>query len=116
MAIFDQRGQRVNYQYNAAGDINFGDVKDQKGAIIEMEKLYAELEQAVRSGILNEDAFIDIEYRLKQAILQAKKAKPDKKTILDHLNEAKSIIEGVTAAAGLVTALTQAATMIQKVF
>ena len=24
MAIFDQRGQRVAYQYNAAGDINFG--------------------------------------------------------------------------------------------
>ncbi len=24
MTIFDQRNQRVNYQYNAAGDINFG--------------------------------------------------------------------------------------------
>ena len=26
MAIFDQRGQQVSYQYNAAGDINFGAV------------------------------------------------------------------------------------------
>ena len=28
MAIFDQRGQRVTYQYNAAGDINFGAVQN----------------------------------------------------------------------------------------
>jgi len=26
MAIFDQRRQQVSYQYNAAGDINFGAV------------------------------------------------------------------------------------------
>ncbi len=24
MPVFDQRGQKVTYQYNAAGDINFG--------------------------------------------------------------------------------------------
>ena len=28
MAIFDQRGQQVTYQYNAAGDINFGAVQN----------------------------------------------------------------------------------------
>jgi hypothetical protein len=27
MAIFDQRGQQVTYQYNAAGDINLGAVQ-----------------------------------------------------------------------------------------
>ena len=28
MSTFDQRGQRVMYQYNTAGDINFGAVHD----------------------------------------------------------------------------------------
>jgi hypothetical protein len=28
MSVFDQRGQHVNYQYNACGDINFGQVQN----------------------------------------------------------------------------------------
>ena len=116
MSVFDQRKQTVNYQYNATGNINFSNVQNHTDAIAELEKLYSDVEQSIQSGILDEGVSLDIEYRLKKAILQAKKAEPDKKTILEHLNEAKSLIEGVAAATGLVTALAQAVTMIQKVF
>jgi hypothetical protein len=37
-------------------------------------------------------------------------------TFLDHLAEAKALIEGVAAAGGLVTALIQAAEVVRNVF
>ncbi len=48
--------------------------------------------------------------------LKRRKPEADKKTILDHLNEAKALIEGVAAAGGLVTALAQAAQTVQQFF
>jgi hypothetical protein len=36
MAIFDQRGQRVTYQCNAAGDINFGAVRNRMDFVGEL--------------------------------------------------------------------------------
>jgi hypothetical protein len=42
-----------------------------------------------------------------KAIQQAKKPKPDKKSVMEHLNSAKSLLEGVTAVNGVVTALSQ---------
>ena len=44
MAIFDQRGQRVTYQYNAAGDINFGAVQNRMDLVGELGKLQREWE------------------------------------------------------------------------
>jgi hypothetical protein len=45
-----------------------------------------------------------------------KKPNPDKKSILTHINTAKTLVEGVTAAGGLVTALIDAAEIIRKIF
>jgi hypothetical protein len=116
MAVFDQRGQHVNYQYNAAGNINFDSVKNSVDVVAELEKLQAELAKAAESGAIDEDAATDAEYQLKKAVQQAKKPNPEKKSILDHLTEAKAAIEGVAAAAGLVVALTQAAQVVQQFF
>ncbi len=116
MATFDQRGQRVTYQYNAAGDINFGAVQTKVDVAGELEKLQVELAKAAAAGVFEEDTATDVEYQLKKAVQQAKKPEPDKKSILDHLNEAKALIEGVAAAAGLVGALIQAAELVQKLF
>ncbi len=116
MTVFDQRGQQVTYQYNAAGDINFGAVQNKAAVVGELQKLQAELTQAIEAGVFDEDTATDTEYQLTKAIQQAKKPEPDKKTVLDHLNEAKALITGVAAAAGMVGALVQAADMVQKLF
>jgi len=76
-----------------------------------------ELDRAKEKGVFeDEEVALDTEVHLKKALIQAKKPEPDKKSILDHLNEAKALIEGVTAAAGLVGAFATAAQLVQKLF
>jgi hypothetical protein len=120
LTLFDQRGQRVQYQYNATGDINFGAAQSRMDALAELQKLQAEVDQAMQAGALDEEAATDADYQLKKAVLQAQKPDPDRTTILDHLAQAKDIIAGVAenvaAAAGLVAAVDQAIQMVQKLF
>lgn len=120
MATFDQRGQRVTYQYNAAGNINIGGVQDRADLAGELEKLRAEVSRAREGGALEEETATDAEYQMTKAVQQAKKPEPDNKRLLDHINQAKSLIEGATAAggaaAGLVSALGQAAAQVHQFF
>lgn len=116
MAVFDQRGQHVTYQYNAAGDINFGAVQNRMDVVAELEKLKAEFERAREAGVLDEETVLDARYRVDKAASQAKKPEPDKKSVLEHLEEAKALIAGVTGAAGLVSALVEAAGKVQQFF
>lgn len=116
MSVFDQRHQQVNYQYNAAGDINFGAVQNKMDVVDQLEKLHVELIKAIKAGVFKEDIATDVDYQVKKSIQQAKNSAPDTKTILEHLSEAKALIEGIAAAGGLVTALVQAAEVVQKFF
>ncbi len=116
MAVFDQRGQHVTYQYNAAGDVNFGVVQNKVDVVGQLEELRAELARAIEANVFDEETATDAEYQLKKAVQQAKKPEPDKKSVLDHLNEAKALIGGVAAAGGMVAALVQAAEVVQKFF
>ena len=116
MPVFDQRGQQVSYQYNAAGDINLGAVQNKIDLIGQLEQLQAELDKAIQANVFDEETATDAGYRLKKAVQQAKKPEPDQKSILDHLTEAKALIEGVAAAGGLVTALVQAAEVVRNFF
>jgi hypothetical protein len=116
MAIFDQRGQQVTYQYNAAGDINFGAVQNRIDLVGELGKLQGEMTKAKQAGVFDEGVATDAEYQLTKAVQEAKKPAPDKGTVLGHLNSAKTLVEGVAAAGGLVTALTKAAELVQQFF
>jgi len=116
MAQFDQRGQQVTNQYNAGRDMNFGAVQNRVDLVTELEHLKGQFAQAKEVGILNEETATDAEYQVTKAIQQTKKPKPDKKTILDYLNTTKALIENVTAASGLVTALVGAAEVVQRLF
>jgi hypothetical protein len=116
MAIFDQRGQRVTYQYNAAGDINFGAVRNRMDFVGELGKLQGEMTKAKQAGVFDEGIATDAEYQLTKAVQEAKKPNPDKKTILDHLSSTKTLIEGVTAAGGLVTGLVKAMELVRQFF
>jgi hypothetical protein len=118
--IFDQRGQQVNYQYNAAGDINFADVQNRRDVVEQLEKLQAEIKKAVAGNVLDEETATDVEYKLTKAVQQAKKPEPDKKFIMDYLSEAKELIAGITTGAttvgGLVSAFNQAIELVLKLF
>ena len=68
MAIFDQRGQQVTYQYNAAGDINFGAVQNRMDLVGELGKLQREMTPAMQSGVFDEGVATDAEYQLTKAV------------------------------------------------
>src|SRR5262249_45489372 len=108
MAIFDQRGQQVTYQYNAAGDINLGAVQNRMDLVGELGKLQREMTQARQAGIFDEAVATDAEYQLTKAVQEAKRPDPHKGTLLGHLSNAKTLVEGVVAAGGLAAALTKA--------
>jgi hypothetical protein len=116
LAIFDMRGQRVTYQYNAAGDINLGAVQNRMDLVGELGKLQREMTQARQAGVFDDGVGTDAEYQLTKAVQEAKKPAPDKRTLLSHLTSAKTLVEGVSAAGGLVTALTKAAELVQQFF
>jgi hypothetical protein len=116
MAIFDQRGQKVTYQYNAAGDINFGAVHNRRDLVGELGKLYGEMAKAIQAGVFDEAVATEADYQVKKAVQEAKKSNPDKTTITSHLSGAKTVIEGVTAASGLVTGLVKAIEVVKQFF
>jgi len=107
MTAFDQRGQRVNYQYNAANNINIGSVQNQMQLTEQLEKLRAELSKAAEAQVIDAEIFTDADYQVTKAIQQVKKPSPDKKSIVEYLSSAKSLLEGVSALTGLVEAVSQ---------
>ncbi|MCL1470189.1 hypothetical protein [Argonema antarcticum] len=116
MPVFDQSGQQVDYQYNAAGNINFGSVQSKVDVISEIQKIQEEVRKAVQSGALDEEIAIDVESNLKKATVQSQKPNPDKKTIQDYLEQAKKLLAGIASAAGLVTGLSEAAKAVGMLF
>ena len=116
MTQFDQRGQQVTNQYNAGRDMNFGAVQNRVDLVTELEHLKEQFTQARKVGMLREETATDAEYQVTKAIQQANKPEPEKKTILNHLNIAKALIEDIAAASGLLTALVSAVEVVQKLF
>jgi fructose-bisphosphate aldolase class 1 len=115
MSFFDQRGQRVTYQYNVAGNINFETAQNITEILSSLRNLEAEVQKASKAGAIDQEAAIDAEARIRKAIAQTEKPKPDKTTVLEYLNEAKALLEGFTLATGMVTALAQAVEIVKKV-
>jgi YD repeat-containing protein len=115
MSTFDQRGQQVQYQYNAAGNINFAHVQDQRELVVELEKLQTEVEKASQAGVIDQSVAVDVEYQLKKALQEVKKPAPDKKGVLQRVQDATTLIGGVAAASGLIKGFAEAAEAIQKI-
>jgi len=114
MATFDQRGQKVNYQYNATGNINFGAATSTADVVIELKKLLDEVNKAISSGAIDPESGVDVESKVKKAIIQVEKPKPDRKNILENIEDAKKIIEGMASATGLVVGFIEAAEMVRR--
>ena len=117
MAQFDQRGQKIGgNQYNAGHDMHFGSVTSSVDLVAELEKLKQAVTQAQQDGLLDKKRATDVEYQITKACEEAEEPKPERKTILDHLNTAKSLIEDVIAAGGLVSSVVAAIEAVRKLF
>lgn len=116
MSVFDQRHQKVNYQYNAAGNINFDRVESREDVISILEKIKAELASAASAEVIDAEIVTDADYQITKAIQQSQKAEPNKKSILEHLKAAKEVVEGVASTGEIALALVKASEWIEKLF
>jgi len=114
MSIFDQRNQHVKKQKNVV--INSSVRQNKADLIIELEKLDFEVKKAAKRGVVSNEAARGAETKIKKAISQTKRKKPNKKTIVEYLDEAKALLESFTSATGLITAIAQATELVKKVF
>lgn len=115
VTVFDQRGQQVTYQYNAAGNIRIADANSSEDLAEELAKLRAEIERAKLAGVVTEDTAIETQFHLLEASRELEGAKPDQKSILSNIGKARALLDDVAAAAGLVTALVKAAEVVGHV-
>jgi len=112
MATFDQRGQEVQYQYNAE-TINFGSAQNTQDVVEQLKGLQQELARAIEQKALVGDAALDAEYEMKKALSQAEKPAPDKTSLLAHLNQASGLVAGIS---GLAEAFSKAVTVVGQFF
>jgi len=110
VSTFDQRGQQVQNQNNAARDINIGTIQNQPDFVQELQKLKAEVARAGEAQLLSKDAVIDAEYEITKAVHEAEKPEPKKATILERLDRTKTLVQGATA---LTTAVVKLADIVK---
>jgi hypothetical protein len=114
---FYQQEQRVRgNQYNAEGDMYIGGAQHVEELGKLLKNLQQQLVQARQQGVLDVDTSSDAEELVDKALEQSKKPAPNKKTMLNYLNTAKGIVEGVAAASGIVTTLVQVIGAVQRLF
>ena len=118
MAKFDQRNQQVVNQVNAEsiGVVNFGTVQNKAELVAELRKLLSEVNKANQASVIKEDVAVDVESHIRKAVIEIEKPEPKKSTILEHLDGAKKLLDGITSATGLVSALMQAAKITGSLF
>jgi hypothetical protein len=106
--IFDQRGQQVKYQYNAAGNINLGPIQDFADLVSQLDLLKQELSKARDSQVISELTESKAKTPLLEAIEEAKNSAPDKTSLLSYLGQVKDCLKGVSAIGGIVDAVSKA--------
>jgi hypothetical protein len=116
VTLFDQRGQHVNYQYNAAGDINLDSVSNRAHFLEQLRKLQREVEVARQAGVLPDQLAIEAEHQLRRSTAEASKPIPEKASVMGFLTAAKELFEAAAAAGGLVTAATKAIEVASRLF
>lgn len=106
--VFDQRHQHVNYQYNAAGSINFDAVNSKDDFIKILDLLKTELKKAVDTQTIDELLESKIRTSILEAIAEAKKAQPEKTNLLAFMKQASESISGIESVAELASGIARA--------
>ena len=112
MATFHQEGQTVQYQYNAE-TINFGEARTPDEFLLQLKNLQVELDRAIEAKAIPDENVVDAKARIDEAVLQAEKPTPDKKTLVEHLSSAKELVSKV---AGLARAIKTAIVAVGALF
>jgi hypothetical protein len=116
MAVFDQRGQHVVYQYNAAHDINIASVVNGEDLAKQLERVREELRRARSANVISEEQSIEPEFHLGKAIVKTREAKPDKDGILSHLGKVTEAVRGIAALAGFAQTVKDAVQKVRALF
>jgi hypothetical protein len=116
MALFDQRGQHVQYQFNAAGNINIEQVHSLDELIAELAKLREEVDRAKQSGAIPAEVAIEVQYHLLEVSREAASDHPDKLSVHKGLNKARELLKDLSAVAGLAASLAKLAEIASKLF
>lgn len=106
--VFDQRYQHVKYQYNAAGSINFDAATSQDDLIKILDLLKTELKRAVDTQNIDELLESKIRTSILEAIAEAKKAQPEKTSLLAFLKQASESISGIESVTELASGIEKA--------
>lgn len=111
MTTFNQNGQRVSgNQYNIGGNsiVNVGQISGI------LQSLIPEIEDAQKIGSITHETATSVKNEVEQAIAESKKPEPNTKKVIEKLNGAKMLIEGLASAGGLVKLFVEAAEMVRK--
>lgn len=90
--VFDQRGQIIGHQFNAAGSINFSYIQGRAEIIDQLRKLKSEMTKASESQAIDSEVITDLQYLIQKSIDQIQKAEPNKSAVLEYLTQARNWI------------------------
>lgn len=117
MAIFDQRGQKVNNQYNAAHDINFNQGMKKEEFLDELNRLKSAIEQLANSPTeIPQENIAEASEAVDRSTTEAKKETPNKKILEANLGKAQLLLNDFAAAVNVVAALGKAIAIIGALF
>jgi len=115
MATFDQRDQKVTYQYNA-DVINLTNVSNRAELVRQIENIGAEVERASNLNAIETSDALKVKTSLKAAAEEAKTATPNKSKIISMLETAGDIVKGAKALADLYSAIRKAIGLVGTLF
>jgi hypothetical protein len=115
MAIFNQQGQSVGYQFNGE-TFHFDSARSIPAAVSELEKLLSELSTAGASGPTGSNTVEQAQAKVAEAVAAAKGPNPEKSKVAGYLSDAANLLQTVTSLSGLAGAVANAATMVWRLF
>lgn len=118
MAKFDFSKAKIENQVVAEtiGVVNFGKVQNRDELATELRNLISEINKATQEGIVIKDVSDEVKAYIKKAIAETEKSKPQKSVVIENIEGAKTLLDGVTSASKLVSALMTAAKIAGSLF
>jgi hypothetical protein len=115
LAKFDQRDQKVTYQYNA-DVINLGNVSNRMEFAREVENISSEVARASSLDAIDATRAKQAQDALKEASAEAQKLEPNKSRITSLLGTAGNVVKDATALGGLYLGITKAIELAHQLF
>ena len=115
-SVFDQRGQQVINQNNAAGNISVGQISSKEELVEQLRALASKAGKAKQELQLSEGQSTDVKENIEKAAIEIEKSQPNKSFVKNFLNNAQGALVGVTAATELASTLNRCIDKIDAIF